>query len=159
MRWNNGYERKRFEAKQKKQAEEYRALGMTEQQIKAMYEYDLEQFKSDRRYAMHTQSIQVPEFDDIEADEADNSLLKDFFDQLTCNINDSTDKSRYWWIEEIENPQIAKKLKTLSRIDLEIITLMVIDECKQEEIARIIGVSVRTIERKKAMFKKIFSEL
>ena len=158
MRWNNGYERKKFEARQKKQAEEYRALGMTEEQIKEMYEYDLEQFKSDRRYAMHTQSIQEPEFDDIDADESDNSLLKEFFDQLTCNIDDSTEKPRYWWIEEIENPQIARKMKTLSHIDLEIITLMVIDECKHEEIARIMGVSVRTIERKKAMYKKIFSE-
>ena len=93
-----------------------------------------------------------------DADESDNSLLKEFFDQLTCNIDDSTEKPRYWWIEEIENPQIARKLKMLSHMDLEIITLMVIDECKHEEIARIMGVSVRTIERKKAMFKKIFSE-
>lgn len=27
MSWNNGYETKKFEARQKKQAEEYRALG------------------------------------------------------------------------------------------------------------------------------------
>ena len=49
MCWNDGYERRKFEARQKKQAEEYRALGMTEEQIKAMYEFDLEQYKSDRR--------------------------------------------------------------------------------------------------------------
>ena len=42
MKWNNGYERKRFEANQKKLAEEYRKAGMTEEQIKAMYEFDLE---------------------------------------------------------------------------------------------------------------------
>lgn len=50
MSWNNGYETKKFEARQKKQAEEYRALGMTEEQIQAMYEFDLEQFKSERRH-------------------------------------------------------------------------------------------------------------
>ena len=43
MCWNDGYERRKFEARQKKQAEEYRALGMTEEQIKEMYEFDLEQ--------------------------------------------------------------------------------------------------------------------
>ena len=37
MSWNDGYERRKFEARQKKQAEEYRALGMTEEQIQAMY--------------------------------------------------------------------------------------------------------------------------
>ena len=41
MSWNNGYERKKFEARQKKQAEEYKAQGMTEEQIKALYEFDL----------------------------------------------------------------------------------------------------------------------
>lgn len=59
MSWNNGYERSKFEARQKKQAEEYRALGMTEEQIKTMYEFDLEQFNSDRRYLIHTQSLQL----------------------------------------------------------------------------------------------------
>ena len=44
MSWNDGYERRKFEARQKKQAEEYRALGMTEEQIQAMYEFGLEQY-------------------------------------------------------------------------------------------------------------------
>ena len=64
MGWNNAYETKKFEAKQKKQAEEYRALGMTEEQIKEMYEFDLEQLKSERRYRMHTQPLQVEEFEE-----------------------------------------------------------------------------------------------
>ena len=37
MCWNDGYERRKFEARQKKQAEEYRALGMTEEQIKEKF--------------------------------------------------------------------------------------------------------------------------
>ena len=46
MSWNNAYEKRKFEEKQKKQAEKYRALGMTEEQIKEMYEFDYAQFKS-----------------------------------------------------------------------------------------------------------------
>ena len=96
MSWNNGYETKKFEARQKKQAEEYRALGMTEDQIQAMYEFDLEQFKSERRHRMHTQPLQVEEFEENDADESDNTLLNEFFDELTCTIETSGDKSRYW---------------------------------------------------------------
>ena len=59
MSWNNGYETKKFEARQKKQAEEYRALGMTEEQIQAMYEFDLEQFKSERRHTQYASSLSV----------------------------------------------------------------------------------------------------
>ena len=69
MCWNDGYERRKFEARQKKQAEEYRALGMTEEQIKAMYEFDLEQYKSDRRYYSHTQSFVPDDFDEDEDDD------------------------------------------------------------------------------------------
>ena len=59
MAWNNGLERMKFEAEQKKLAAEYRAAGMSEAQIQQMYEFDLEVFNSNRRFAEHTQ--QFPE--------------------------------------------------------------------------------------------------
>ena len=158
MSWNNGYETKKFEARQKKQAEEYRALGMTEDQIQAMYEFDLEQFKSERRHRMHTQPLQVEEFEENDADESDNTLLNEFFDELTCTIETSGDKSRYWWVEEIDDSETVKKIKSLSERDLEILTLMVIDELTHEEIAKIMGVCVRTIERVNARFKNLFKK-
>ena len=45
MSWNNGYERKKFELAQRRQAAKYRKLGMTEEQIEAMYKFDLEQYR------------------------------------------------------------------------------------------------------------------
>ena len=159
MSWNNGYETKKFEARQKKQVEEYRALGMTEDQIQAMYEFDLEQFKSERRHRMHTQPLQVEEFEENDADESDNTLLNEFFDELTCTIETSGDKSRYWWVEEIDDSETVKKIKSLSERDLEILTLMVIDELTHEEIAKIMGVCVRTIERVNARFKNLFKKI
>ena len=158
MSWNDGYERKMFAKRQKKQAEEYRALGMTEEQIQAMYEFDLEQFKSERRHRMHTQPLQVEEFEENDADESDNTLLNEFFDELTCTIETSGDKSRYWWVEEIDDSETVKKIKSLSERDLEILTFMVIDELTHEEIAKIMGVCVRTIERVNARFKNLFKK-
>ena len=158
MSWNDGYERKMFAKRQKKQAEEYRVLGMTEEQIQTMYEFDLEQFKSERRHRMHTQPLQVEEFEENDADESDNTLLNEFFDELTCTIDTSGDKSRYWWVEEIDDSETVKKIKSLSERDLEILTLMVIDELKNKEIAQVKGIPLRTIERKKARFKNLFKK-
>lgn len=153
MKWNNGYERKRFEANQKKLAEEYRKAGMTEEQIKAMYEFDLEQFKKDRIYQMHTQALQVEEFDEMDADESDNALIKHFENELTTSIEDG-EHSRYWWIEEIENPKIAQQLKKLSCDDIELLTKRVIDGFNQAELAKEYNISQKNISKKLARIKK-----
>ena len=69
-----------FNAKQKKQAEEYRTLGMTEEQIQAMYEFDLEQFNSERRYREHTQAFIPDDFDENEDDDEKLSIFEKFKD-------------------------------------------------------------------------------
>ena len=148
MSWNNGYETQKFEARQKKQAEEYRALGMTEEQIQAMYEFDLEQFKSERRHRMHTQPLQVEEFEENDADESDNTLLNEFFDELTCTIETSGDKSRYWWIEELEDEILARKLKSMASEEIEMITLLVFDGYTQLEASQKMGIPYRTFKFK-----------
>ena len=123
-----------------------------------MYEFDLEQYKSDRRYYSHTQSFIPDDFDESEDDDEKLSIFEKFKDVLTTSIEDSSDKSRYWWVEEIDELVTVKKIKSLSERDLEILTLMVIDELTHEEIAKIMGVSVRTIERANARFKNLFKK-
>ena len=158
MSWNDGYERRKFEARQKKQAEEYRALGMTEEQIQAMYEFDLEQYKSDRRHYSHTQSFIPDDFDEDEDDDEKLSIFDKFKAVMTTSIEDSSEKSRYWWVEEIDDPETVRIVKLLSESDLEILTLMVIDELKNKEISQVTGIPLRTIERKKARFKELFKK-
>lgn len=53
MSWNNGLERKKFEKRQAILAEQYRLVGMTEQQIQQMNEFDLAVFRSERIYYTH----------------------------------------------------------------------------------------------------------
>ena len=159
MGWNNAYERKKFDERQKKQAEEYRALGMTEEQIQAMYEFDLEQFKSNRSYYSHTQSFIPDDFDESEDDDEKLSIFDKFKDVLTTSIEDSGNKSRYWWVEEIDDSETVRKIKLLSDSDLEVLTLMVIDELKNKEIAQVTGIPLRTIERKKARFKNLLKKI
>ena len=155
MCWNDGYERRKFEARQKKQAEEYRACRMTEEQIKAMYEFDLEQYKSDRRYHMHTQPFTSSDFDEGEDDDSESTLLNKFFDELTLTIDSRSEQSRYWWIEEIDNPKLAEIIKTLSPEQIELLTLGVIDGYGQTEIAEIMGISQSAISQRLSTIKKI----
>jgi DNA-directed RNA polymerase specialized sigma subunit len=158
MSWNDGYERRKFEAKQKKQAEEYRALGMTEEQIQTMYEFDLEQYKSDRRYRMHTQQFTSSDFDEGEDDDSESTLLQKFYDVLTVTIEDSGAKSRYWWIEEIDNPNLLRKIKLLPQDYIELITLFVFEGYSKTEIACKIGCKPYHITRKFARIKKCLLE-
>lgn len=54
MNYNHGKAQKEFEREWAKTEAYFKENGMTEEQIAAMYEYDLEAFKSERRYQEHT---------------------------------------------------------------------------------------------------------
>ena len=155
MSWNNAYEKRKFEEKQKKQAEKYRALGMTEEQIKEMYEFDYDQFKSERRFRMHTQSFEPNKFDTIEDDNEKLSIVEKFQDVLATTQDDSTDKSRYWWIEEIENEMLLEKVMYLSEMDIEIITLTFVEGFSQKDAAIKMGIPLRTLKHRIQKIKKI----
>ena len=148
MSWNNRSERAKFEAIQKKHYEEYLKQGMTEEQIKNMYEFDLEQFNSDRRYYMHVQQLTTSDFDEGEDDESESTLLKKHLEALTVSIETSNEFSRYWWIEEIENTNIARVIKNMPIDEIELLTMFAIEDFKQKEIAESKRVSQSAISQK-----------
>ena len=157
MSWNDGYERRKFEARQKKQAEEYKALGMTDEQIQEMYEFDLEQFKSERRNRMHTQPFTSSDFEDGDNDDSESTLLNKFFDELTVTIENSGEKTRYWWIEEIEDSNLAQRVKALDFNDIELITLYVYDGYTHDEIAQLYSCTKQNIQKKFRRIKNFLS--
>ena len=152
MAWNNGLERKKFDEEQKRLAAEYRAAGMTEYQIEQMYQFDLDAFNSKRRFNEHTQ--QFPEDVLEESDDDKSPLFEKFLDSLSVELDLSDIKDRYWWIEEIEDEQLARKLKTLPIDDVELITQYVFEQRTQVEIAKQIGVSNVTIFKRIEKLKK-----
>ena len=157
MSWNNAYETKKFEARQKKQADEYRVSGMAEEQIQAMYEFDLEQFSSERRYREHTQAFIPDDFDEDKDDEEKLSIFEKFQAVLTVSIEDSGVKSRYWWIEEIEDAEQYKRIKLLNPEDIELITRYVYDGYTQDEIAKQYSCTKQNIQKKFRRIKKSLS--
>jgi RNA polymerase sigma factor (sigma-70 family) len=158
MAWNNGLERKKFEAEQEKLAAEYRAAGMSEEQIQQMHEFDLEVFNSNRRFAEHTQEFPESPFED--GDEGQSPLYERFPEALTVSMELPIGNWRYAWIDELEDEQLAKELKSLSVEDIELITLYAFEERSQEEISKQFGISQRAvskrIEKLRKFFKKFF---
>ena len=158
MGFNNGLERKRFEAKQKALRAEYEKHGMSEEQIQKLYEYDLADFNSDRRYITHTQPINLADLEtdeDARAESGRNPLFEKFREALSVSDNEKLSNSRCGWIEEINDPRLAEKLKRLSPDDLELLTLLVFDGYSQMEIAQIRGVSQGSVSQKIGTIKKL----
>lgn len=156
MNWNNGYERKRFDEEQKRRAEEYRKLGMSETQIREMYLFDLAWFKSKRRYYTHNQDFASGAFDGGNEDNFESALSKLFSEALSAATDKPINCSRYWWIEDIEDPVLMQKIKRLTENDLELLTLFAFDGYTLTEIGRIYQCTPQNIHKK---YKKIKNNL
>ena len=122
MAWINGLERKRFNEEQKRLAEQYRAAGMTEEQIEQMYQFDLVEFNSRRRFSEHTQQFSENAFE--ESDDDKSPLLEKYLAQLSTSLDFSFAGDRYGWVEEIEKPELIKGIKALSKEDIELIIIL-----------------------------------
>lgn len=146
-------ERAKFERQQRQQAEQYRKLGMDEEHIQTMYEFDLATFRSDWRYEKHTQGLAASSFGDNTQDDSKSALFEKFLVQLSVKPDDG--HSREWWVEEIENPQLALALKGLSKSDLEFITRIVIEKATQMELSEELGISQQAVSKKWRKMKKI----
>ena len=133
MPWYNGSARRELEARQRKQAEAYRAVGMTEAQIAEMEAFDLEVLRSDRRFYRHTHSLCPGGRGPEEAPEPG-------YDGSELPLS-----SRMDWLEEIEDPALLEALKELSTEMLEILTLLVFEGCTQKEIARYLCCSPQNV--------------
>lgn len=146
MGWNNSSERQRFEKAQRRQAKKYKELGMTDEQIRAMYEFDLKQFRSDRRFYSHTVLL--------EKDWSDSS--KDSSDEkpgvIISTIDAPEGHSRFWWIEEFEDERIAHYVRLLSESDRELLSMCMVDDLSHVEITSILGISRQAVDKR---FKKI----
>ena len=144
MSWNDGYERKKFEHAQKAQAKEYRKCGMNEEQIQAMYLHDLQEYRNDRIYAIHTQSIEELESD---GEESRNALHKKFLLSMTCTM-DMSECGRYGWIDAMENTALYGAVSELTPDQKELLTLLYRDGYTQTEVAALLHSNLLAINKR-----------
>ena len=147
MSWNNGKERKLFEKRQAILAEQYRSVGMTEEQIQQMYQFDLAVFRSERVFYTHTQALEI-NFDDEDVADVSNYLLE-------CQTEIYRDYSnRYWWMDELE--KLYKAALSLSDDEKELVTLYVFEGYTQKQIADKMNCSQVAIFKRLNKIKKVF---
>ncbi len=144
MSWNNGYERKKFEQAQKAQAKEYRKCGMNEEQIQAMYLQDLQEYRNNRIYAIHIQSIEEIESD---GEESRNALHKKFLLSMTCTM-DMSECGRYGWIDAMENTALYGAISKLTSDQKELLTLLYRDGYTQTEVAALLHSNLLAINKR-----------
>ena len=121
----------------------YREQGMSEEAIQAMREYDWDLFKAARINAIHTQDMGFQPDEDDESMES--PLLGKFFDQLTNQYDTVGSHDRYWWLEELKDPRLAKGLAKLTDENKELLTLIFVEGFTQEECAVILHITQRGI--------------
>ena len=149
---NRGLERKRFGKTQKKLLEIYVEAGMTDEQIQAISEFDLNQFNRDlafQRYNQPLSCIEEPEMDE----ESYSPLLRKFPERLAIWQKPS-ESSKHWWLDEIEDEELLSNLKQLTDEELELIHMLAFCDLSQEEIGIQIKKSQSAISQKLKTIRK-----
>ena len=146
MSFNKGYELKKFEAHWEKLRIEYADAGMTEDAIQKMYDYDRQQFNSERTFIERTQEFTAPAYESSE-EEASPLMLR-YQEAITTTDTYHETKSKFAWIGEIENERLLSALENLSEDDLKLLTFYAYEGYTVTEISKVYGVSRPTISIK-----------
>ena len=129
MSW---YHNRNIEAEEARLEEEYRAAGMTKEQIEAIRAFDREVQRSNRRFYRHNQRLSP------RGEAEDNAEPRE--DGREFRLRD-----RMGWLEEIESPALAECLREADPELLEILTLWVFEGWNQREVARLLCCSRQNV--------------
>ena len=99
MAYNYAREKRKFDGEWKRKALWYRKEGMSEEDIEAMYRFDLAQFNRDRAYESRRRPLETA--------------------CGSCYIQQPSE--RYSWIYEVSEPRLVEKLRRLSESDIELL--------------------------------------
>ena len=152
MAVNFAHEYRKFEAEQARLRKEYKAAGMSDEQIDIMYKFDKAQLARDLAYKRRTQSL-FTESDDFES-ETQSALLDKFMDVLSYTMEPDTSK-HLWWLDEISDPNLLRAIKQLSSEQIELLDMYVFDSFSQTDIALRLGVNQSSVSRQLNKIKEI----
>lgn len=142
------YHRYRMEEEFEKMVVIGKKAGMSDQQIAEMHRILLDELNNDRRFAMHTLSF------DREEGERQLPLLDYIISKSSSMQNEIDDLGCCSWIESIATPEIYLWLKSLNNTDIQLLTLLVVDEMNQSEAAKVLGKHNSDISRRIKRLRK-----
>ena len=128
MGYNHGLEKKKFDIEWQKNEKLYRELGMTDEQISAIWEFDYETFLSDRAYLEKKQDL---------------SDYEDTLQSSDGTIDESSIEEN--WHEYITDIDKRCQLSELRPEQRRAYYLCKVLNMKQEDVSVIINKSQRTI--------------
>ncbi len=149
-------ERNRFDAEWEKLRKEYASAGMSEESIDAMYQYDLQQFNADRAYTRHNCPLNLSHELIGEDDEFENPFLEKHFEQFTTTYDKLGTHSRYWWLEELDDPRLSAAVPLLTSEEKELLTLYFVERYTTRELAKKYKVTHVAISQQLQRICKIF---
>lgn len=132
-----------------------RVEGMSEDKIKAIHRVMLDELNSDRKFQTHMLSydgLQFPNGD--RAEEGASPLLKDYLERFSVVQAGISEWGRFSWLDDIETPEIIVWLQSLSEGDILLLTLLVVDDMRQTEAAKVLGKHGSAISRKLKQLRK-----
>ena len=109
---------------------------MDEDAIQAMYEFDLAEFNSSRKFYRYTEDIDIEQRAVTSEDTLDKALSND-------------------WIELIDSPELVRKIRKLPEDYIRIIDILYRENVTQEEIAARLSCSQQNIAKKIEKIKKL----
>ena len=155
MRFNYAKERKKFDLRWEKLRDFYKSEGMSEPAIEQLYQFDLELFRSERRFANRMQPL--PPLHIVENAGRSSELFKKFY-LLKTQFDESDFSGRYAWIDTIEDPALLNQIPKLSKRDLELLTYLVIEGHTQKELAQKWSCTQKSISNRLKKIKKILKK-
>ncbi len=151
MRFNYGLERKRFESHWRKLQDEYRAAGMSNENIEKMKCFDWEMLKRERLYCDRIEYL-LPDMDRLEECIENYCVLNQTI-SLTENGGIYVESS-ISWIETIDSKELYQLIDALKESEKELLTMLAFDEYSSEEIAKMKGVSRQAVSKRIHKLKK-----
>ena len=157
MGFNYGLEKRKFTKEWKKLYSEYKAAGMSEEDIQDIYAFDLNVFRKNRTEFQRTQPLSEISCDDgTEQGESMSALLKKFSSALSvCDKYSFQSNPRFAWVDEMENDELYRKIISLPKRDMDLLTLIAFEGYSQREVAEIRGIAPAAICKKIVKLKKL----
>ena len=151
MGFNYAKERRKFEAEWRKRRQEYEQAGMDPDAVDALYRFDLDEFRSRRRYETWTQPM--PDRYPTEAHVGTEKKKKNY-KRLSTTFDEADFFGEAAWLDTIEDSTLLKRLRKLPQKDLELLQFIVLEGHTQEELAQKWHCSQSSISKRFLRIKK-----
>ena len=156
MGFNYSREKFIFDKEWEKLREQYQKVGMSDEAVQELYDFDWSWFRMRRNYENRVQAMPEEEIEEQNAETRSNLFQR--FTSLSTSFDEVEFSGRYAWLDTISDDALFEKLKYLSDDELELLTLLAIEGYTQREIARKMRCSQNAISKRLIKIKRILKE-